>query len=521
MKNAGKQNSTQESGGLSSANNTPSGKSLDFPHPYFSSHPNWKWFILATVLVGATMSALDVSIVNVAMPTMMHSFGVQMSAIEWVAMAYMLTLTIFLPLFGRLADMFGRTRMYSFGFIVFTVGSALCGIAPNADFLIFSRVLQAVGAGLLQANSVAIITQAFPSNELGKAIGLQGSVQAIAMSIGPFVGGILITLVNWRLIFYVNVPIGIIGICMALLILPSSKADIKKHREKIDYLGISFFAAGLAFLILALNEGSKLGWTSPTILTYFLIAIIFLPLFIYTEFKVQHPMIDLTLFKKWGFSGGNITGLLSYYVLFAVLFLMPFYLEDLLHYNAAVTGSILTPIPLSMAIIAPFAGAISDKVGSRIMTTLGMFICAIATLFLSFLGPSTSIYFLIFEFIILGIGMGIFTPPNNSAIMLSAPPERLGVAGGVLNMMRSLGLIFGVDISGLIFTSLNKNYVASHTVKPGAHVSTAVFNAGFMHGFVVVMITLLAINIVATVLSAAKKNVNITKIEGAEPIDLM
>ncbi len=495
-------------------------KKSTFPHPYFESHPNWKWFILSTVLVGATMSALDVSIVNVAMPTMEHSFIVPISVIEWVAMAYMLTLTVFLPLFGRLADMFGRTKMYNIGFIVFTIGSALCGLAPNANFLIFSRVLQAVGAGLLQANSVAIITQAFPSNELGKAIGLQGSVQAIAMSIGPFVGGILIAAVSWRLIFYVNVPIGIIGTFMALFILPSSKANIKK-KSKIDYFGISFFAAGLAFLVLAVNEGSKLGWTSPVILTYFLIALIFLPLFIYTELKVEHPMIDLKLFKKWGFSAGNVTGLLSYYVLFTVLFLMPFYLEDLLHYNAAVTGSILTPIPLSMAIIAPFAGAISDKVGSRIMTTIGMFICAVSTLLLSFIGASINIYYLIFEFIILGIGMGIFTPPNNSAIMLSAPPKRLGVAGGILNMMRALGLIFGVDISGLIFTSLKQNYIAARGYKIPEQAPKSIFDPAFLHGFAVVMITLLAINLFATIISIAKKNVKTKKIDGAEPIDLM
>ncbi len=496
-------------------------KRSSFPHPYFESHPNWKWFILATVLVGATMSALDVSIVNVAMPTMEHSFKVRMAIIEWVAMAYMLTLTVFLPLFGRLADMFGRTKMYNIGFIVFTIGSALCGIAPNANFIIFSRVIQAVGAGLLQANSVAIITQAFPSNELGKAIGLQGSVQAIAMSIGPFVGGMLIAAVNWRLIFYVNVPIGIIGTFMALFILPSSKAKLSEKKEKIDYFGISFFAAGLAFLVLAVNKGAQLGWSSPIILLYFLIAIIFLPLFIYTELKVEHPMIDLKLFKKWGFSAGNVTGMLSYYVLFAVLFLMPFYLENLLHYNAAVTGSILTPIPLSMAIIAPFAGAISDKVGSRIMTTAGMAVCAVATLLLSFLGASINIYFLIFEFIILGIGMGIFTPPNNSAIMLSAPPERLGVAGGILNMMRALGLIFGVDISGLIFTSLKNGYSAARGYKIPSQAPKHILDSAFLHGFAIVMITLLVINIVATILSAAKKNVKIKKIEGAEPIDLM
>ncbi len=496
-------------------------KKSGFPHPYFESHPNWKWFILSTVLVGATMSALDVSIVNVAMPTMEKGFQVNMAVIEWVAMAYMLTLTVFLPLFGRLADMFGRTKMYNTGFVVFTVGSALCGIAPNANFIIFSRVLQAVGAGLLQANSVAIITQAFPSNELGKAIGLQGSVQAIAMSVGPFVGGMIIAAIGWRWIFYVNVPIGIAGTFMALFILPSSKADILKKKEKIDYFGISFFAAGLAFLILAINEGTKFGWSSPIIITYFVIAAVLLPLFVYTEIKVEHPMIDLKLFKKWGFSAGNVTGMLSYYVLFAVLFLMPFYLENLLGYNAAATGSLLTPIPLSMAIIAPFAGAISDKVGSRIMTTLGMFVCAVATLLLSFLGNSINIYLLIFDFIILGVGMGIFTPPNNSAIMLSAPPERLGVAGGILNMMRALGLIFGVAFSGLLVSSTKLGYAKSHGFAVLKNLPKAIGNAGFLHGFTIVMFTLLGINVFATIMSVAKKDVKIKKIEGAEPIDLM
>ncbi len=495
-------------------------KTFTFPHPFFSSSPKWKWFILSTVLVGATMSALDVSIVNVAMPTMEKSFSVRMAVIEWVAMAYMLTLTVFLPLFGRLADMFGRTRLYNTGFIVFTIGSALCGFAPSAGFIIFSRVLQAVGAGLLQANSVAIITQAFPSNELGRAIGLQGSIQAIAMSIGPFVGGIIIAAIGWRFIFYVNVPIGIIGTIMALYILPG--AGSKDHKkEKIDFLGISLFAIGLAFLVLGLNEGHELGWTSPIIIFYLAIGVILLPLFVYNELKVKYPMIDLKLFNARDFCTGNTTGLLSYYVLFAVLFLMPFYMEGVLHYNAALTGTLLTPIPLSMAIIAPFAGAISDKIGSRIMTTMGMSVCAVATLFLSFLGTSVNIYMLVAEFVILGVGMGIFTPPNNSAIMLSAPTERLGVAGGILNMMRALGLIFGVDISGLILTLFKDQYVSARGYKNISYAPSHIAGAAFIRGLMVVMITLLILNIIATAISVSKKSVKGKKIEGAEPIDLM
>ena len=494
-------------------------KMSTFPHPHFTSHPKWRWFILSTVLIGATMSALDVSIVNVAMPTLKNDFNTTLAVIEWVAMAYMLALTIFLPLFGRLADIFGRSRMYNIGFVVFTIGSAFCGVANTASFLIGARVLQAVGAGLLQANSVALITQAFPPNERGRAIGIQGAVQAIAMSVGPFVGGLLITAVSWRAIFYVNVPIGIAGTIAALYILPAGESTTK--REKIDYLGTVLFASGLAFLVLAVNEGAKLGWTSHIILAYFALAAALITSFLITELRVEHPMIDLSLFKRYAFSAGNFTGLLSYYVLFAVLFLMPFYLEQIAGYNPAATGTILTPIPLAMAIVAPFAGHISDKYGSRIMTTSGMVICALSTLLLIFISRSNGAFLLIAELVLLGIGMGLFTPPNNSAIMGSAPKERLGVAGGILNMMRALGLIFGVDISGVIFTTLKHRYVVRHDpARMLNHVPMTIQRNAFLHGFSIVMISLLAINVVATLLSAAKKDVTV-KIEGAEPIDLM
>ncbi|MHB8415482.1 MAG: MFS transporter [Acidiferrobacteraceae bacterium] len=492
----------------------------NFPHPYFTSHSKWRWFVLGTVLVGATMSALDVSIVNVALPTLQGDFKVKLALIEWVAMAYMLTLTIFLPLFGRLADIFGRSRMYNTGFVVFTVGSALCGLADTAGFLIGARVLQAVGAGLLQANSVALITQAFPANERGRAIGIQGAVQAIAMSVGPFVGGLLISAVSWRAIFYVNVPIGIVGTFAALYVLPG--AEKKHQRESIDYLGTSLFATGLAFLVLAVNEGESRGWSSHLILAYFALAAVLLTAFIVTEMKVRHPMIDLSLFKRYAFSAGNLTGMLSYYVLFAVLFLMPFYLEQVAGYTPALTGTILTPIPLAMAIVAPFAGHLSDRIGSRIMTTSGMVICAVATLLLVFLGGAPDMMVLILELVVLGVGMGLFTPPNNSAIMGSAPKERLGVAGGILNMMRALGLIFGVDISGVVFTSLEHSYLVAHgyAVQPLKDLPVAVREGAFLHGFAPVMVTLLVINIIAAILSVAKEDV-MGPADHAEPIDLM
>ncbi len=483
---------------------------FQFPHPKISSHPSWKWFILCTVLLGATMSALDVSIVNVAMPTLKTTFGVSMSVIEWVAMAYMLTLTIFLPLFGRLADIYGRSKLYNTGFVVFSIGSLFCGMSSTATAMIVSRVVQAVGAGLLQANSVALITQAFPANERGKAIGIQGAVQAISMSLGPFVGGILIASAGWRSIFYVNLPIGVLGTIAALMILPPNQKLAKK--ERVDYLGTAFFASGLACIVLAFNEGVKLGWGSPTIITYFVAGIVLMTLFIFTELKVEFPLIDLQLFKNTTFLLGNITGMLSYYVLFAIMFLMPFYLQKVLGYSITMTGSLLTPIPLAMAVVAPFSGQISDKYGPRVMTTSGMLVSALSCLALMFMGTSVQTPLLIAVLVMLGVGMGLFTPPNNSAIMGSAPREKLGVAGGILNMMRSLGLIFGVDISGVIFTTLEHRYLHENGIKNVEHIFSnssiplTIKDSAFMHGFLVVIGVLLALNLLSAFFSAANKS---------------
>ncbi len=477
--------------------------------PLFSSHPNWRWFILTTVLIGAAMSALDVSIENIALPTLRNYYHVSLSLDEWVAMAYMLTLTIFLPLFGRLADMFGRTRMYNLGFVIFTIGSALCGLAPTMEFMIISRVIQATGGGLLQANSVAIITQSFPRCELGKAIGIQGAVQAISMAIGPFLGGLLIGLnlfgMQWRSIFYVNVPIGILGTIAAYYILPVDKK--RTSREKMDYVGCMTFAAALLFLVLALNEGRKLGWESDTIVTYFFLSVIFFVVFVVTEKRFSCPMMDFQLYRIYDFSAGNITGFFSYYVLFGILFIMPFYLENIAHFSAFAAGAMLTPIPITMSLVAPIAGTLSDRYGPALMTSIGMFVCAAASFALIFCGRSPDITLLIVEFTALGLGMGLFTPPNNSAVMSCVPEERLGSAGGILNMMRSSGRVFGIDISGLIVTTMTAAYVGSAGYRHinFSPVPREIRENGFMRGYVAVLITFTVLNLISALLSVTKK----------------
>jgi MFS family permease len=313
-------------------------------------------------------------------------------------------------------------------------------------------------------------------------------------------------------VFYINIPIGIVGTLAAMFILPSQEKSTVK--QKIDYVGTFFFATGLAFVVLLFNEGVKLGWESPTIVTYGVLSAILLTLFVITELKVEAPLLDINMFRNPTFLIGNLTGMMSYYVLFAVLFLMPFYCEKVLDYSPALTGSLLTPIPLAMAIIAPFAGWVSDKyrAGTRLMTSGGMFVCGIACFALLFVGRHTSVWLLVGELILLGFGMGMFTPPNNSAIMGAAPREKLGLAGGVLNMMRSLGLIFGVDISGVVFTTLEHKYLATHGYQHVAHVfqdarvPMAMKDHAFMRGFIIVIGVLLVMNISASLLSVFKQS---------------
>lgn len=459
----------QQSPHLDKVINTPAGEKVkpftlkgfknNLPLTFFTSKPGYHWFVVGTVCVGAFMAALDASIVNVAMPTLTKAFPGGMNMVEWVSIAYLLTLTSLLTMLGSLADRMGRRLFYTFGFGVFIVGSALCGAASTMSWLIAARILQALGAAMLQANSVAIITAAIPAECRGKAIGIQGSAQAIGLSIGPAVGGMLIAGFGWRSIFYVNVPVGIIGTLLASMVLPKDIPN--KLAKRFDYLGAAIFAPALVLLMLVLKDGYKTGWLSPSIIIEFMLAIVLFAIFVIWEKRCASPMVNLNLLKIPAFTGGNISGMLSYSLMFGVLFLMPFYLEWVLKVPPAATGFLLTPVPLAMTILAPVSGALADKIGSRILTTSGMAIASAGVLVLALLSKTTPYYVYILGLILVGAGMGIFTPPNNSSVMGSAPAENLGVAGGILNMSRSLGMSLGVAIAGTLFGSFYSHFQAT------------------------------------------------------------
>jgi EmrB/QacA subfamily drug resistance transporter len=434
------------------------------PVSFFVKRPYYPWLVVATVCVGAFMAALDASIVNVALPTMLTHFRGGIHRIEWISVAYLLTLTALLPILGKASDMLGRRFMYSLGFLVFIIGSLLCGLALHLPFLIFARVIQAMGASMLQSNSVAIVTAAVPTTKRGKAIGIQGSAQAVGLAAGPVIGGILVTHWGWPAIFYVNVPIGIIGMLLGFFILPQ---DEKHNIERFDFVGALFLTPALVFGLLALTDGNDYGWLSNTIFTWAALSLILLVIFYLWERKTPNPMLDLSLFRLSVFSFGNIAGLLSFSTVYGVLFLVPFYLEHIHHLQPSQSGFLLTPVPIAMALFTPLAGSLADRFGSRKLTTSGMGITTVGTIMLVCITAHTTSIYIIAALILVGMGQGIFTPSNNSSVMGSVSKDQFGMAGGILNMSRSLGMSLGIAFSGAIyqFTLANPNGLFNSGIK--------------------------------------------------------
>jgi EmrB/QacA subfamily drug resistance transporter len=383
--------------------------------------PDYRWYVLATVSIGTFMSTLDSSIVNVALPTMSGQLHSELSTLQWAVTAYLLTISSLLPVFGRTADLLGRRKVYSLGFLIFTLGSILCGSAQNIWFLVGTRVLQAVGASMLMANSAAIITAIFPFQERGKALGLTGTVVALGSMTGPALGGILIGLTGWRSIFYINLPIGIIGYMAALSILP--KDEPRKEKEKFDFIGASLFSAGMISVLFAINNGEDWGWSSLPVLFGLILGVTLLVLFVINERKVKHPMIELSLFKNRPFVIGNVSGGLSFVAMFANNMLLPFYLQQVLNYSPSKVGLVMTAFPIMMAIAAPISGNASDKYGPLILTTGGLSITALGLFYYSTLSPTANFYQVIVGPLLMGLGSGMFQSPNNSSVMSSVPPQ--------------------------------------------------------------------------------------------------
>ncbi len=409
-----------------------------------------KWYVMAAVSMGVFLATIDGSIVNVALPTLVRELDTNFATVQWVVLAYLLTLSTLMLGMGRLGDMVGKKPVYTTGFVVFTIGSVLCGIAPNVYWLIAFRVLQAIGGAMVFALGMAIVTEAFPPQERGKALGYIGTVVSIGIVVGPTLGGILIDAFSWHWIFLVNLPVGIVGTWMVIKFVPNFKPTGK---QKFDYAGAVTLFVGLFALLLALTWGQQLGFSDPRILALFAISIVFIAIFIAIERRSAQPMIDLALFKNNLFSINLITGFITFISIAGSIILLPFYLENVLGYSTQQVGLLLAVVPIVLGIVAPISGTMSDKFGTRPITVIGLVLLLLGYYAMSTLDTQTSAVGYILRLLPIGLGMGVFQSPNNSAIMGAVPRQRLGIASGLLSVTRTLGQTTGIAVLGAFWAA--------------------------------------------------------------------
>jgi len=450
-----------------------------------------KWGVLIAIGIGTFMTALDTSVVNTVLPVIGQNFNVAIAKVEWVVTIYLLVLSGLLLSFGRLGDMRGHKAIYLSGFGIFMVGSLFSGIAPNVSLLITFRGLQALGAAMLSANSPAILTKSFPVQQRGQALGLQATMTYLGLTVGPSLGGWLASLLGWRIVFYINLPVGLAAIWLSSRFIPN---DTSHHQaEQFDYAGAITFLLGLGSLLLGLNQGGEWGWTSLPILALLVSAIIFLVLFVYLEKHSKHPMLDLSLFKQLPFSMTALSAVINYIGVYSSIFLMPYYLIQGRGFSPAQAGLILTSQPVIMAMIAPISGTLSDRIGTRLPAVFGMAVLSAGLYNLSRLTAQSSIESMMLALAIVGLGTGAFISPNNSALMGSAPKSRQGIAAGILATSRNFGMVLGVGIAGAIFTTVLSQGSAGLS-NPGSTIQNgAIFTALGVSFLVASLITLLGV----------------------------
>ncbi len=380
------------------------------------------------------------------MPLIARDFRLPVTTVEWVAMSFLLALAVLLPIFGRLGDMAGHKRIYCLGFLLFTVASGAAVIAPGFLFLIGASLLQAAGGAMMMAAGPAILTLAFPPSRRGQALGLQGLFTYLGLTIGPVLGGFLASLSTWRAVFFINLPVGVFGIILSVLVIGEDRSTGK---ERFDLAGAATFGTALLSGLLLLSQGPSWGWSWPT-LSLLVVAPVSGVFFLRWESRTAEPMLDLRLFRRRLFSSSVASAFLNYTVVFILMFLLPFYLLDYGRLSPDQAGFLLTAMPVVMVVLTPIAGSISDRAGSQLLTALGMALLALAAASLawlpSFLNPAAVIW----RLALAGAGVGLFVSPNSNAILGSAPSAQRGIASGVMALARSTGMVAGVAVGGYI-----------------------------------------------------------------------
>ena len=410
---------------------------------------NRKWWTLGAMCFALFMIMLDNTVVNVALPSIQRDLGASISGLEWTINGYTLSFAVLLATGGRLGDIFGRRRIFLFGVVIFALSSATAGFAQNATDLVASRVVQGVGAALMMPGTLSIITDAFPAHERGKAMGTWAGVSALALAVGPVLGGFLTEHVSWRAIFYLNIPVAI-GAVTATIFAVRESRDTTVGRE-VDYLGVAALTGALTALVLALVEGNDWGWGSAATVGLLAGSALAFAAFVAIELRVRAPMVEFRFFADRNFLGAVVVALIITFAMMGVFFFLALYMQDILRYSPLEAGVRFLPSTLMIVGVAPVAGRLADRFGPRWLMVAGLLVLTASLYTFTGIAVDSTYLDLLPGFMLLGIGIALTMSPMTSAAMNAVAVEKAGIASGVLSMFRMVGGSLGVAVTGAIF----------------------------------------------------------------------
>ncbi|GBE03471.1 multidrug resistance protein stp [bacterium BMS3Abin09] len=439
-----------------------------------------KWRTLQAVMLGTFIAPLDASIVNTILPFFTSVFHADISLVQWIPTVYLLVISCLILIFGRLGDMVGHKIIYLTGVGLFSVTSLFCGLSQNIWMLITFRGFQGIAGAMLLSVGPAIVTSAFPARERGKALGVFTTSIAIALALGPTLGGMITEYLSWRFVFFINIPIGAFAVMFGLRTIPLGK---RNKGQRLDWPGAITLFIFLSSILLYMNKAKDWGWSSAGSVMLLVCASVSGVWFIRTEKKAPQPMVDLDLFKNRVFALGNVSLLLNFIAAYTVVFLTPFYLTLIMKLPISRVGLVMATFPLVMLVVSPLSGTISDHIGYRVLTCSGMLICSFAMVLFSRLTAANRMMDVVWYLLIFSLGTSAFMTPNSSAVMGSIPKKYLGIASGILANMRSLGMILGIAISGAVFYNIAPTaLIRSHSILNNDEIQKVL--AGFHWAFV-------------------------------------
>jgi EmrB/QacA subfamily drug resistance transporter len=412
---------------------------------------NRKWWTLAAMCFALFMIMLDNTVVNVALPSIQRDLHATISSLEWTVNAYTLTFAVLLVTGGRMGDIFGRRTMFLFGVVLFALSSAFIGFAPTQEVLVAGRAVQGVGAAFMMPGTLSIISDAFPPQERGRAIGTWAGVSGLALAIGPVVGGALTEYVSWRAIFFLNLPVAAGAVAVTLFAARNSRDETVER--SIDYPGIAALSVGLTGLILALIEGNSWGWGSTRIVVLFATAVLGLIAFVLIETHRRVPMVDFSFFKSRTFAGANLVAIVISFAMLAQFFFMALYMQNILGFSALQAGVRFLPSTLMIIIVAPISGRLADRIGPKPLIMAGLSLLALSLFLQSQIDVNSGYGALLPGFVLLGIGIALTMSPMSTAAMNAVDVTKAGVASGILSMGRMVGGSLGVAVTGALFQS--------------------------------------------------------------------